>query len=57
MFPLKKAIHFASEIQNGNLNNRIKIDRFDEMGELLEFLKKMETSLREIIVEARNNFV
>ncbi|MDV6235960.1 methyl-accepting chemotaxis protein [Leptospira ellisii] len=53
MFPLRKAIHFASEIQNGNLNNEIEIDRFDEMGELLEFLKKMETSLREIIVEAR----
>ncbi|ABJ76838.1 methyl-accepting chemotaxis protein [Leptospira borgpetersenii] len=53
MYPLKKAIHFASEIQNGNLNNRIEIDRFDEMGELLEFLRKMETSLREIIVEAR----
>ncbi|UML80489.1 methyl-accepting chemotaxis protein [Leptospira kirschneri] len=53
MFPLRKAIHFASEIQNGNLNNRIQIDRLDEMGELLEFLKKMEVSLREIIVEAR----
>lgn len=53
MFPLRKAIGFAAEIQNGNLNNRIEIDRFDEMGELLEFLKKMETSLREIIVEAR----
>lgn len=53
MFSLRKAIHFASEIQNGNLNNRIQIDRLDEMGELLEFLKKMEVSLREIIVEAR----
>ncbi|PJZ58963.1 methyl-accepting chemotaxis protein [Leptospira barantonii] len=53
MFPLRKAIGFASEIQNGNLNNQIEIDRFDEMGELLDFLKKMETSLREIIVEAR----
>ncbi|TGN01553.1 methyl-accepting chemotaxis protein [Leptospira yasudae] len=55
MFPLKKAIDFASEIQNGNLNNQIDIDSLDEMGELLEFLKRMETSLREIIIEARNS--
>lgn len=55
LFPLRKAIDFAAEIQNGNLNNQIEIDRLDEMGELLEFLKKMETSLREIIVEARSS--
>ncbi|PJZ51434.1 methyl-accepting chemotaxis protein [Leptospira adleri] len=51
--PLKKAIDLASAIENGNLNTKIQNESSDEMGELLKFLKRMETSLREIIVEAR----
>ncbi|MBM9578585.1 methyl-accepting chemotaxis protein [Leptospira sp. 201903070] len=51
--PLNKAIDLASAIENGNLNTKIEIESSDEMGELLKFLKRMESSLREIIVEAR----
>ncbi|TGK20309.1 methyl-accepting chemotaxis protein [Leptospira stimsonii] len=51
--PLKKAIDLASAIENGNLNTKIQNESSDEMGELLKFLKRMEASLREIIVEAR----
>jgi diguanylate cyclase (GGDEF)-like protein len=47
--PLKKAVEVANDIASGKLENRITVDSGDEIGQLLEAMRKMERKLREMI--------
>ena len=53
--PIENAIDLAQNIANGNLKQKVVIDRNDETGRLLQFLRTMQDSLRKIVVGIRNS--
>lgn len=58
--PLKQAVDFAEKIVNGDLTAKINIDREDEVGDLVNSLRKMITKLQEVItsvIGASNNIL
>ncbi len=55
MIPLREALGIASKISKGELNNIYSYKSSDEMGELLNYINKMEFALKEIISEIHFN--
>ncbi|MBM2829810.1 MAG: hypothetical protein HW411_600 [Gammaproteobacteria bacterium] len=49
MQPVHQSVSFSKDIADGNLACDIKIDRKDELGDLFESLKIMQTKLTEVI--------
>jgi methyl-accepting chemotaxis protein len=52
--PLNEAVFIASKVAQGDLTQRINVDRGDEVGQLLQALKDMNESLANIVGEVRN---
>ncbi|MDY0362287.1 MAG: methyl-accepting chemotaxis protein [Desulforegulaceae bacterium] len=46
--PVKKAVSFAKKIASGDLNARVRLNRNDELGELVESLNSMGSRLTEM---------
>lgn len=57
LVPLKSAIDAAQQITAGDLRVSIQTDQGDEMGELMLALKKMTTSITNIVHEVRSGSV
>lgn len=55
--PLRKALKEAQHITQGNLFGRIKSDRGDEMGQLLQAMSTMKVQLSEVVsnIQARSS--
>ncbi|MFN3594352.1 MAG: methyl-accepting chemotaxis protein [Thiobacillaceae bacterium] len=51
--PLNAAVGYFEQIAQGNYNNTITIERRDELGQLLEALKTMQTKLGNDMAETR----
>jgi len=47
--PLDASIRFAQQLSEGNLSAQLDIDRHDELGQLVEALKKMAQNLKEMV--------
>ncbi|MBI1891095.1 MAG: cache domain-containing protein, partial [Burkholderiales bacterium] len=52
--PLEQAVHIARTVAAGDLTTRIRVERDDETGQLLESLKDMSDSLIRIVAEVRH---
>ena len=55
VYPISKIAHFAREIENGNLEADIDIERDDEMGDMIVALKNMAAKLKDIISTIHTN--
>ena len=51
--PVSKAIRFAEEVSEGNLNAEIDIDKEDEIGRLIKALQKMTQRLNDIVIQIK----
>ncbi len=50
--PIKKSVHFAESVANGDFEQKLDINQVDEVGVLANALKKMVENLKKMIVEA-----
>jgi methyl-accepting chemotaxis protein len=51
--PLVEAMNVSSDLSRGNLMMDLKVDRRDEMGQLLESMKSMVEKLRTVVVDVK----
>jgi len=51
--PLKRAVSLARQVASGDLTTEIRAESRDEVGDLLDALKTMSTSLRKTVTEVR----
>jgi methyl-accepting chemotaxis protein len=51
--PVKKGVAFAQEIANGNLTVSINLEQKDEIGQLVEALRKMADKIKQILLEVQ----
>ncbi|SFB84775.1 methyl-accepting chemotaxis sensory transducer with TarH sensor [Marinospirillum celere] len=51
--PLKRTVSYFKEISSGNLNNQIRVDKEDEIGEVLLALQEMQNKLRGLVSEIK----
>ncbi|MFW5498129.1 MULTISPECIES: methyl-accepting chemotaxis protein [unclassified Maridesulfovibrio] len=50
--PVKKSVHFAESVANGNFDQELDINQADEIGVLADALKRMVENLKQMILEA-----
>lgn len=53
--PLQRAVAFSGEIAAGNLRTSVVVDRKDELGQLMESLNTMQTSLADMVRQVQRN--
>ncbi len=51
--PLAEAVQVADRIAVGDLSGQVRVDRGDELGQLLQALSRMQTGLVEIVAQVR----
>lgn len=51
--PLQEAVQVAQKVASGDLSGSVRVQRYDEIGELLQALDRMNVSLRGIVGEVR----
>lgn len=49
--PLMQGVDFANKIASGELNNEIAVDRNDEVGQLLQAMQVMQSTINQLVVD------